>query len=92
LQTRKRAVIVGETTGGGAHPGDVVPLPHGFTVFVPSGRAINPITNTNWEGTGVKPDVSVPADAALETAHQLAREKIAAGAGDRDGSSGAAKK
>jgi hypothetical protein len=92
LQTRKRAVIVGETTGGGAHPGDVVPLPHGFTVFVPSGRAINPITNTNWEGTGIKPDVSVPAEAALETAHKLALEKIAAGDGDRDGSAGATKK
>ena len=78
LQTRKRAVIVGETTGGGAHPGDVTPLPHGFTVFVPSGRAINPVTNTNWEGTGVKPDVSVPAEAALEAAHKLALEKVGA--------------
>jgi len=79
LQTRKRAVIVGETTGGGAHPGDVAQLPHGFTVFVPSGRAINPITNTNWEGTGVKPDVEVAAEKALDTAHQLAREKVGKG-------------
>jgi retinol-binding protein 3 len=76
LQTRKRAVIVGETTGGGAHPGDMVPLPHGFSVFVPSGRAINPITNTNWEGTGVKPDVSTPAETALEAAHRLALEQV----------------
>jgi hypothetical protein len=87
LQTRKRAVIVGETTGGGAHPGDTTPLPHGFSVFVPSGRAINPITNTNWEGTGVKPDVAVAADAALDTAHRLAREKIASGAGSDGGPS-----
>jgi C-terminal processing protease CtpA/Prc len=77
LQARKRATIVGETTGGGAHPGDLVSLPHGFVAFVPSGRAINPITKTNWEGTGVKPDVAVSSDAALETAHKLALEQVA---------------
>jgi retinol-binding protein 3 len=80
LQTRKRATIVGETTGGGAHPGDMVSLPFGFTVFVPNGRAINPVTHTNWEGTGVKPDVAVPAAAALETAQKLAREQAGGGA------------
>jgi C-terminal processing protease CtpA/Prc len=42
-------------------------------VFIPSGRAINPITGTNWEGTGVTPDVAVPAGDALETALRLAR-------------------
>ena len=84
MYSRKRATIVGETTGGGAHPGDMVSLPLGLTVFVPSGRAINPITHTNWEGTGVKPDVAVPADAALETAHKLARENVG-GASARDG-------
>jgi hypothetical protein len=76
LQTRKRATIVGETTGGGAHPGDVVPLPQNFSAFVPNGRAINPITNTNWEGTGVKPDVAVSAETALETALKLALAQV----------------
>src|SRR5687767_3300965 len=57
LQARKRAVIVGEKTGGGAHPGQGVPLLHGLTMFVPTGRAINPITKSNWEGVGVRPDV-----------------------------------
>ena len=92
LQARKRAVIVGETTGGGAHPGDLVPLPHGFTVFVPSGRAINPVTNTNWEGTGVKPDVPVPVETALEAAHKLALEKGASGGSDAPRDGGAAEK
>jgi C-terminal processing protease CtpA/Prc len=76
LQALKRATIVGETTGGGANPGGDVPLPHGLRVFVPTGRAINPITKTNWEGTGVKPDVAVPADSALAVAHRLALEKV----------------
>ncbi len=78
LQTRKRATIVGETTGGGAHPGEGVSLPHGLHMFVPTGRAINPVTKTNWDGVGVKPDVAVSADAAFETAHRLAREAVGA--------------
>ena len=76
LQALKRATIVGETTGGGAHPGGVVALPHGLSAFIPSGRAINPVTQTNWEGTGVKPDVAVAAPDALEKALELARRLI----------------
>jgi hypothetical protein len=75
LQSQKRATIVGETTGGGAHPGGPHPINDHFAVWVPSGRAINPITKTNWEGTGVKPDVEVPADQALKTAHLAALKK-----------------
>ena len=68
LKELKRAIIVGETTGGGANPGDIVPLGHGFDAFVPTGRAINPISGTNWEGRGVAPDIAVPAPQALEAA------------------------
>jgi hypothetical protein len=83
LQTRKRATIVGETTGGGANPGDVVPLPENFSAFVPNGRAINPITNGNWEGTGVKPDVEATAETALEAALKLALAQVASAGGAR---------
>lgn len=69
LQTQKRAVLVGETTGGGANPGGPVALGHGFAAFIPTGRAINPVTNTNWEHVGVKPDLAVPAAEALKVAH-----------------------
>ena len=69
LKNLKRATIVGETTGGGAHPGGTRRLHDHFAIFVPTGRAINPITKTNWEGTGVKPDKEVPADQALKVAH-----------------------
>jgi hypothetical protein len=75
LQTQKRATIVGETTGGGAHPGGPHPINDHFVVWIPSGRAINPVTKTNWEGTGVKPDIEVPADLALKTAHLAALKK-----------------
>ena len=81
LKSLKRATIVGETTGGGAHPGGMNRLHPHFGVFIPTGRAINPVTKTNWEGTGVEPDVKVPADRALKVAHlsavkkQIEREK-----------------
>ena len=82
LQTRKRATIVGETTGGGANPGQGVPLPYDLTIFVPTGRAINPITKTNWEGVGVRPDVAVPAADALDVAHRLATQSAVANYAD----------
>jgi C-terminal processing protease CtpA/Prc len=77
LQNLKRATIIGETTGGGAHPGGPVQVTDLFTVFVPTGRAINPISKTNWEGTGVVPDISTTSDQALDTAQKIAREKLA---------------
>jgi C-terminal processing protease CtpA/Prc len=76
LKNLKRATIVGDTTGGGAHPGEGVRISNHFGMFVPTGRAINPITKTNWEGTGVAPDISVPADLALKTAHLSALNKL----------------
>jgi len=77
LKNLKRAVIVGETTGGGAHPGDDEPVNSSFVMNVPSGRAINPITKTNWEGTGVTPDIPVKSEKALEMAEILALQKLA---------------
>lgn len=75
LKNLERATVVGETTGGGAHPGGARRITANFGLFVPSGRAINPISKTNWEGTGVAPDVEVPADLALKTAHFAALEE-----------------
>lgn len=72
FQVQKRGTLVGEPTGGGANPGDFIAIAEGFGAFIPTGRAINPITKTNWEHTGVKPDVAVPAADALKTAHAAA--------------------
>jgi C-terminal processing protease CtpA/Prc len=76
LKNLKRATIVGETTGGGANPGGLARLSDHFEMFVPSGRAISPITKTNWEGTGIEPDVKVEEANALSAAHALALEKL----------------
>ncbi len=72
LQAAKRATIVGEVTVGGANPGNIFRAGDHFRMQVAEGRAINPITKTNWEGTGVRPDAPVQADLALATAQLLA--------------------
>ena len=82
LKNLKRATIVGETTGGGAHPGGVRRINNHFGIWVPNGRAINPITKTNWEGTGIEPDIKVPVDKALPSAHLDALKKIREAATD----------
>jgi hypothetical protein len=68
MQSIKRAIIVGDTTGGGAHPAGPFPLGQGFIASIPFARSLNPYTHTNWEGTGVRPDIPVAASKALETA------------------------
>src|SRR5207253_8430372 len=75
LQSLGRATIIGETTGGGAHPTQQFRIDDRFVIGVPFARAINPITKTNWEGGRVASDVRVPAADALETARRLITEK-----------------
>jgi hypothetical protein len=76
LKNLKRATLIGETTGGGAHPGGPVIATDRFMIGVPSGRAINPITKTNWEGVGVVPHIKVKSENALTTAHIKAIEAL----------------
>ena len=76
LKMLKRATLVGETTAGGAHMAYEHRIDDHFKIRVPFARAINPISKTNWEGTGVEPDVKVDAADALKTAEKLARSGI----------------
>jgi C-terminal processing protease CtpA/Prc len=71
LKNLKRATIVGEVTGGGAHPVAGHRIDEHFMIGVPFARAINPITHTNWEGVGVQPDIKMPAADALATVQKL---------------------
>lgn len=68
LKVMNRARLIGETTGGGANPGGTQPLNARFGMFVPDGRAENPVTRTSWEGTGVQPHVAVKAPQAFKVA------------------------
>ncbi|HEX5817749.1 MAG TPA: S41 family peptidase [Gemmatimonadales bacterium] len=77
LKNLGRATIVGEVTGGGAHPVRLVKVAERFGVGIPFARAVSPITKTNWEGTGVTPHIAVQAPEALDRAYTLALEKVA---------------
>ena len=72
VQALKRGTLIGAVTGGGANPGDMRRIDDHFAIFVPDERARNPITQTNWEGVGVKPDQAVPPERALAVAYQAA--------------------
>jgi hypothetical protein len=82
LQTRQRANLVGQTTGGGAHPGASYRLGLHFEAFIPVGKAINPVTNQNWQGSGVLPDVTVPPAQAFNVAYRLALKAVIASLGE----------
>jgi hypothetical protein len=75
IQALKRGTVIGETTGGGANPVGPIDIGHGVIAMIPSGRAENPVTKTNWEGVGVRPDVSVNAENALSAALAKAGSK-----------------
>jgi C-terminal processing protease CtpA/Prc len=77
LQARGRATLLGEITGGGAHPSAEFSLTPALQVHIPNARSVNPVTGTNWEGTGVRPDIEVPAEQALDRAYRLALEHVA---------------
>ena len=72
LKNLRRATVIGETTGGGAHPVRKQKVSRRFGIVVPYSRAISPITKTNWEGTGVTPDIPMAADDAFDHAYRLA--------------------
>lgn len=74
LQALKRAALIGEVSAGGANPAQTWVVYEDIRISIPYGRAVNPITGTNWEGVGVKPDIEVSADKALEVAVEKARD------------------
>jgi hypothetical protein len=82
MKNLKRGTVIGETTGGGAHPTDIKIVQKDYFLRVPFARAVNPHSKTNWEGTGVAPDIAVPAAEAFDKAYAMAVEKLAAKATD----------
>jgi hypothetical protein len=78
LKNLHRATLVGETTGGGAHPGEMHRLGEHFEAFIPDSRSVSPVTHGDWEGTGVAPDVAVPAGRALVEARKRLMQSFAA--------------
>ncbi|MEU8324643.1 S41 family peptidase [Nonomuraea sp. NPDC048881] len=77
LQQLGRAVVVGEPTRGGAHPCKGWTVHPHLEATVPTGRAVNPVSGANWEGTGVQPDIPCAAADSLDRAHALALARLA---------------
>lgn len=75
LKHLKRATLIGKPTGGAAHPGGFRTIGE-FKIFIAEGYPRNPNTGTNWEGTGVIPDIETDEKNALTTAHQLALDNL----------------
>jgi C-terminal processing protease CtpA/Prc len=78
LQALGRAELIGETTGGGAHPTRGFPISQAVHIGIPFARSINPVTGTNWQGTGVVPDVAVPEAEAYDVAYAKALRHVLA--------------
>lgn len=76
LQALKRVTVVGERSKGGANGARGFKLAEHFLGSIPNRTTINPITRTNWQGTGITPDVAVPAGDALAVAQGLAAKAI----------------
>jgi len=74
MQVRERAVLIGDSTKGGAHSVDLYQINDQFEIYISTMRAINPVTGDNWEGLGVIPDILVSSESALDTALALARK------------------
>ncbi len=84
VQTHKLGTLFGATSAGAANPGGMVRLSEHLAAFIATGRAINPVTKTNWEGVGVKPDVEVSPGDALREAHVAALNQLLESAKDED--------
>ncbi|MDX6283728.1 MAG: hypothetical protein QOH03_4799 [Kribbellaceae bacterium] len=78
LQQLGRATVVGERTGGGAHPREGFKLHAHLEATIPIKRAINPVSQTNWEGVGVIPDVEVSASDSFPEAYRQALDHVLA--------------
>jgi hypothetical protein len=76
LQALGRAEVIGETTGGGAHPTRMFPISREVHIGVPFARSVNPVTGTNWQGTGVVPDIAVPEAEARDVAYARALRHV----------------
>lgn len=72
LQQLKKGVIIGEVTRGGANPSELLKINSNFSITVPYAASISPVSQSNWEGIGVKPDIEVRSVLAFYEAHSLA--------------------
>jgi hypothetical protein len=84
MQAQKRAIVIGEVTGGGAHGTRSYRLNDHFSVGIPHVYSVNPITHSDWEGKGIQPDIRTERVDALRTAHIAALQSKIENESDND--------
>ncbi|MEO1100834.1 MAG: S41 family peptidase, partial [Pseudomonadota bacterium] len=65
LQALGRAEIIGEPSGGGAHPFEYLRIHPNYVLWSVTAKSVNPITGSNWQSVGVQPDIQVSSADAL---------------------------
>ena len=78
-QRKQLGTVVGETSSGAGNGGNMIPAGSGISFFVPLSRVVD---GPGWEQTGVKPDIAVEADQALDVAYKAALRKLIESASD----------
>lgn len=69
-----RATLVGETTAGAGYFGGLFDVGNdALQAWISTGRTYDPKSGWDWEGKGIRPDVTAPVDEALTVALDLAR-------------------
>ncbi len=76
MQSLKRAIIVGDSTGGGSHMTGMFDLKGGFNAKIPFARPISTSTFKDWEGSGIIPDIQVQASKALQKAQEVIYQSL----------------
>jgi hypothetical protein len=84
LRAMERATLIGETTYGAGNPGRTFHIDEGYSIFISTGSARNPITGSNWEGTGVEPHIPVKSSTALDEALLRIYSELVGSADDED--------
>jgi hypothetical protein len=72
VQQFRLGTLVGATTSGAANNNELTPIAPGFILSCSYGRPVHPVSGSNWEGVGVKPDIATDPEQALEVAQSLA--------------------
>ncbi|MES2107577.1 MAG: S41 family peptidase [Bacteroidota bacterium] len=84
MQAQKRATVIGEATGGGAHGTRPYRINSHFSAGIPFSYSINPITHADWEGKGVQPDIVAAKEQALLVAEITVIKDMTASAKDEN--------
>lgn len=76
LQQYGRGVLLGEPTSGAANFHFPMRVADHLLSAIPTGYPVQAVSNENWEGVGVQPDIALPAEQAFDEAYRLALRHV----------------